>query len=85
MSKNKSELIKNIKDLEHKKLISDYNASLAAIISVTLGIVGISYQISKSWILSFLIGIIAFSLINSVRKDIEDKIKNKIDEIKNLE
>lgn len=84
MQRSKLEIEKNIKDLEHKKLISDYNASLAAIISATIGITGISYQIFKNWVISFFIGVFVFLMINMIRKNINKKLKEKLTEIKNL-
>ncbi|MBI2507352.1 hypothetical protein HYV89_00175 [Candidatus Woesearchaeota archaeon] len=84
MQQSKLEIEKNIKDLEHRKLISDYNASLAAIISATIGITGISYQVFKNWIISLFIGAFVFLMINMIRKNINRKLKEKIIEIKNL-
>jgi len=84
MRQSKSSISKNIKDLEYKKLLSDYNASLAATISVSLGATGISYQILSDWVYSLFSGSIAFLLTNLLRINIDIKLKNKIEEIKSL-
>ena len=39
----------------------------------------------KNWIFSLSMGVFAFLLINSLRKNIENKLKTKLEEIKNLE
>lgn len=84
MQRNKLEIRKNIKDLEYKKLLSDYNASLAAIISVSLGSIGISYQISENWIFSLVSGTFVLFTTNFLRKNISQKLKSKLEEIKTL-
>ena len=85
MPKNKFEVHKNIKDLEYKKILYDYNATLIATFSATIAFIGIAYQIYKNWIFSLSMGIFAFLLINSLRKNIENKLKTKLEEIKDLE
>ena len=82
--KNKFEVNKNIKDLEYRKLLNEYNAWLFAEFSVGLGLLVFTYNVTSSLIYSLLSSILVILLITQKVDEKSDELNNKINEIKYL-
>lgn len=75
---------KNALDLEHRKLLSEYNALLVAMASVTLGIAGLIYTLVRDMYLS-LIGLSAtYIILDLLRSDKSNELNKKAAQIRNL-
>ena len=83
-TENKFEINKNIKDLEYKKLLNEYNAWLIALISISVAILGFMYTVTNDITFSFLSALTSLFAINVKREEKSEELKEKIVEIKNL-
>ena len=68
-------------ELEHKKLITEYNAILISLATITIGIGGLAYTITNKTIIS-LFGIgISFLIINSEKESKSQELNEKVQEV----
>lgn len=84
LENKKWEINKNVIDLEYRKLLHEYNATLVAITSVTVGVLAFFYNITKDLLSSFIIVSIIFLALDSKREEISQKLNLKINEAKKL-
>ncbi|MEK6952405.1 MAG: hypothetical protein AABX29_05295 [Nanoarchaeota archaeon] len=69
-------------ELEHQKLLTEYNAILIALATMTLGVGGLIYTLTENILLS-LVGLsLIFFILNSEKesksKEVDDKVKEII-------
>lgn len=68
-------------ELEHKKLLAEYNSILIALASVTIGITGLIYTLTKNTILSLVGLVIIFLILSSERENKSKELNKKVQEI----
>ena len=78
------EIVKNVIDLEYRKLLYEYNATLIAITSVTLGLLAFVYNTTKNLLFSFIVIGITYIVLDSKREEVSQKLNLKINEAKKL-
>jgi len=68
-------------ELQHKKLLAEYNAILIALASVTLGTPGLIYTLTKDTFLSLTGLTMVFFILNSEKESKSLELDIKINEI----
>ena len=68
-------------ELEHKKLLAEYNSIFIALASVTLGTAVLIYTLTKNIILSLVGLAIIFLILSSEKESKSKEISNKVQEI----
>ena len=68
-------------ELQHKKLLAEYNAILIALASVTLGTAGLIYTLTKDTFLSLTGLTIVFFILNSEKESKSLELDIKINEL----
>ena len=85
LQRNKNwEIIKNVIDLEYRKLLHEYNAILIAITSVTIGILVFVYNTTRNVAFSLIVVGIVYIVLDLKREEISQKLNLKIKEAKSL-
>ncbi len=76
MQKSKNwEIVKNVIDLEYRKLLHEYNATLIAITSVTIGLLAFVYNVTKNLLFSFMVIGIVYVILDSKREEVSQKLR----------
>jgi xanthine/uracil/vitamin C permease (AzgA family) len=81
---NKWKILKNIIDLEYKKLLQEYSAILIAMFSITIAFMALIYTITDDISLTFISGILTYLILNQQKENKEIELEHKINETKNL-
>ena len=68
-------------ELEHKKLITEYNAILIALATVTIGMTGLAYTITNNILLSLFNLTITFPILNAEKERKSEELNKKAQEI----
>ena len=68
-------------ELQHRKLLQEYNAILIALITVPVGMMGLSFTITNSVATTIFIGVMIFIAINSFKEDKSTELDKKSQEI----
>ena len=68
-------------ELEHKKLLTEYNSILVALATVTIGIGGLTYSITSNIFLTIFSLTTTFLILNSEKESKPKELKNKVQEI----
>lgn len=85
MRKNKNwEIAINVIDLEYRKLLHEYNATLIAITSVTIGLLAFVYNVTKNLLFSFMVIGVVYIILDSKREEFSQKLYSKIKEAKSI-
>ncbi len=71
-------------ELEYRKLITEYNATLIALASVPLAIGGLIYNSTRDILFTFVSLFIAYLILNTVKNDKSEELDNKVKELKKL-
>ncbi len=78
------EIIKNVIDLEYRKLLHEYNAILIAITSVTIGVLAFVYNTTKNLTFSLIVVGVTYIVLDSKKEEVSQKLNFKIKEAKSL-
>ncbi|MBI2128603.1 hypothetical protein HYU07_00035 [Candidatus Woesearchaeota archaeon] len=78
------EIVKNVIDLEYRKLLHEYNAVLIATTSVIIGLPAFIYNVTKDLLSSLIIAAVIWLILNSKREEVAQKLDLKVNEAKNL-
>lgn len=81
---NKWKILKNIIDLEYKKLLQEYSALLIAMFSITVAFMALIYTITTDISLTFIGGVLTYLVLNQQKENKEIELEQKINETKNL-
>ncbi len=66
-------------ELRYRKLLQEYNALLIAISSVSLGIAGLSYTLTKDIISTFFLTSISVIFLYSIKEDKSKELDNYLE------
>lgn len=65
-------------ELEHKKLLAEYNAILLALVSTTIGIATLLYMLTKDIKISLIGLILSFLILNSEKESKSNELDLKV-------
>ncbi len=68
-------------ELQHKKLLAEYNAILVALATFTIGLGGLIYTLTKDIFLSLTSLIMIYLILNNEKDRKSQELNNKINEI----
>ena len=68
-------------ELRYKKLLTEYNALLLAMGTITLGLLIFSYNITSNLAVSIFVSILTFQFLSAKKIEIEDKLEEILKQI----